>query len=177
MADSLNIRLQPPQWDSSKPEQWQTFATNFESFVEYSGGEPLVEAVHGMAAVSTDAHAPQPTNVSESADSQVSFNSDLQAAEPEQDQAERVLSPELRALDKKLYHVLKLSIKGPSHDILLHAPKSFVAAFTLLYGEHGANNCLRKTALISKLFGIKFDGDVAKFKQDALQTIRDVTQV
>ena len=45
MAD-LDVKLAPPKWDSNKKAEWSTFATDFESFVEYLEGEDLVSLVH-----------------------------------------------------------------------------------------------------------------------------------
>ena len=42
MSDSLGIKIHPPRWGSSKRDEWATFATDFESFVEFQGGEELV---------------------------------------------------------------------------------------------------------------------------------------
>ena len=170
MAD-LDVKVSPPKWDSNKRVEWPTFATDFESFVEYCNGEELVELIHLAIHSRSQDVLPNQSVISQSLTSQ-------SPGEDEQhpDFASRFdsLKANMRKLDAKLYHILKLNVKGPSHDIIVHSQKSFVQAFIMLYTEHGATNMLRKTGLISKLFGQLFKGDINKFKQEFLQLIQDV---
>ena len=143
----------------------------FESFVEYCDGEELVSLIHlAIHAKSQDVLISAKASVSlttlsvsadspEEGDEEVRINADFASRYDSMDDA-------LKKLDKKLYHVLKLNVKGPSHDIIVHSQRSFVQAFIMLYTEHGATNMLRKTGLISKLFGQLFKGDINKFKQE-----------
>ena len=69
------------------------------------------------------------------------------------------LTPEDRALDSKLYHVLKLCLKGPAHDMILHVnKKTWTEAMLLLNKEYGNTTSLRKSKLIIRLFELSFDG-------------------
>ena len=100
MAD-LDVKVLPPKWDSNKRAEWPTFATDFESFVEYCNGEKLVALVH--LAANPNSQDVLPSNTSTSGES---------AAPPE---ADEVLTPgsfetrfnsmdgDLKKLDFKLY--------------------------------------------------------------------------
>lgn len=170
------LKLPQPKWDSTKVDQWSTFATDFESLVECLGGERLVQLLDS-----------KPQNVTlQPGEDRWSDTEEVRAvAAPGED--EEPPSDDLRlsdltveelALDKKLYHILKLSITGPSHDMILHVQsKSFLSAFDILRREHGAANCLRKTALIGSLFGLSYNnGSIADFKQEALNLLRQIYQ-
>lgn len=188
-----SIKLQPPTWDSNKRDGWTTFATDFESFVEYTGGETLVDLLRGP--VTHDAliptglglHALPTVQAHPVAASPAQAEAAPPADDPERDENLPDQPRELNsladltakelALDRRLYHVLKLSIKGPGHDLILHVPqKSFTLAFGILQKEFGAATCLRKTELINSLFKLSYDGQIPQFKQKSLALLRDIAQ-
>ena len=188
MSDILGIKVHPPRWDSTKRDEWATFATDFESFVEFQGGEDLVTIF--QECVNPRSQDLLPTNSTSLATDQDYLDASSDAGMIDTEQSHdpepthtasgtakerfQALSPDLRRLDNQLYHVLKLSIKGPSHDLILHSQKSFIQAFVILHNEHAATNTLRKTALLNRLLSLQFDGNIIKFKQDGLQLIRDI---
>ena len=86
-----------------------------------------------------------------------------------------LLTPADHALNFKFYHVLKLCLKGPAHDTILHvANTTWTEAMSLLHKEYGNSTSLRKTKLIIRLFELSFDGDIDKFKQKTLSLIREI---
>ena len=110
-----SIKLQPPKWDSNKRDEWHTFSTDFESFVEYAGGENLITQLKSGQQHSSLV----PSKLAQSyANSSSEESSKPAAAEDHQDEflAQAALSDKDYALDKRLYHVLKLSITGSAHD-------------------------------------------------------------
>ena len=153
-----------PTWDSSKEDEWSGFSTNFESYVELSNGGELVSIL-------LDLMNPNPQDVSPSS-ALISTGDEEDGQEILTPEARvRALSPAFRKLDLQLYHVMELKIKGPTHQNILHCTKSCVHAMDLLYSEYGATNILRKTALISKLLNLMYDGNQVKFKNSALTLI------
>jgi hypothetical protein len=170
---ATRVKVNPPRWDSTKVELWPTFATDFESFVEYAGGHRLVELLNATAVSETLIPARSRSQTAERSVQGVPDDSDEAPPEdaPIQDRSE--LTPEERSMDVQFYHLLKLSITGPGHDAILHVgEKSFITAFGILRKEHGAANCLRKSALIQQLFDLTYQGQINEFKQQALSLLR-----
>jgi hypothetical protein len=170
---AARVKVNPPRWDSHKVDLWPTFATDFESFVEYAGGHRLVELLNATAVNET--LIPRSGSRSQSQSVQGVVDDDSDEAPPEdgpiQDRSE--LTQEERSMDVQFYHLLKLSITGPGHDAILHvAEKSFITAFGILRKEHGAANCLRKSALIQQLFDLSYTGQINEFKQQSLSLLR-----
>ena len=86
----------------------------------------------------------------------------------------RAQSPTFRKLGLQLYHVMELKITCPAHQNSLHCTQSSVHAMTLLYSEYGPTNILRKSALISKLLNLMYDGNQVKSKDSTLTLISEV---
>ena len=180
--DARSIRVYAPRFDSTKPDEFQTWSTDFQSYVEYQGGDRLVE----LAMIASGDAAVAATLVSRSAPQQVvnaiPLGAGGEAQDPNADEAAPLnnvgdLTADERRLDKQFYHLLKLHISGPGHDMILHVQsKSFVEAFAILQNEYGAANCLRKSALISQLFDLNYDGKIDDFKQKTLSLLRSIFQ-
>ena len=145
-----------PTWDSHKKELWSDWASDFESFAALADAEELVEMHHSIV---------HPCSEDREATTELS-SSHESGAKAEETSAPKVghdglthltpqerfasLSSELKQLDTKLYHVMKLKVTGPAHEVINHAPTSFVQTMVLLFSEFGTSNMLRKTALIKK---------------------------
>ena len=172
MSSSLDIKS-CPHWDSSKRTEWPTFSTNFESFITLNDAEELVSIAQDLINPSSKYHAISSSfTIDDEGEATQDEDAESSATTPEE--RYKNLSSDLKKLDSKLYHILVLKVKGPAHDTILHCQKSFVQAWVLLHAEYGATNTLRKTALITKLFGLVYDGNLDSFKASALDLISSI---
>ena len=172
MSSSLDIKS-CPQWDSSKRTEWPTFSTNFESFITLNDAEELVSIAQDLINPSSKDHTISSSfTIGNEGEATQAEDAESSARTPEE--RYKNLSSDLKKLDTKLYHILVLKVKGPAHDTILHCQKSFVQAWVLLHAEYGATNTLRKTALITKLFGLVYDGNLDSFKASALDLISSI---
>lgn len=170
-----SFKLQPPTFDSKK-ESWGKFLTDSCSYVIIQGGQALVDKLLGNSTLdSSIIH--NPTSSPNSRNNVVADQEEDEETlytSPDQDSS-RGLSQADHMMNSKFYHVLKLCLKGPAHDAILHVNQAtWTEAMLLLQKEYGNSTALRKSKLIVNLFDLQFEGDIDKFKQKTLTTIREI---
>ena len=174
MDHASTFKLSPPTF-SSKKEEWGKFFTDFCSYLIIQGGENLVNRVLGSNPMNTsivhNPHGSPQSHHSTVVSGSVAEDDDEDHSVEDDDEGHGVepsstpLTEEDMKLNSKFYHILKLCLKGASHDTILHVHnKTWTEAMTLLQKEYGNSTSLRKSRLIIHLFELSFDGDIDKFK-------------